>query len=78
MAQTHARWVVKCAFFLLVSLVVGRSLGGEETYISHDFARKVAVLITGESNIEPLYDAYFYMDFAIVLLEQMFENLSLP
>lgn len=78
MAQTHARWVVKCAFFLLVSLVVGRSLGGEETYISQDFARKVAVLITGESNIEPLYDAYFYMDFAIVLLEQMFENLSLP
>jgi hypothetical protein len=78
MAQTHARWVVKCAFFLLVSLVVGRSLGGEETYISQDFARKVAVLITGESNIKTLYDAYFYMDFAIVLLEQMFENLSLP
>lgn len=48
-------------------LVVGRSLGGAETYISQNFARKVAIFINGESNIETLYDAYFYIDFVIVV-----------
>ncbi|HBZ14943.1 MAG TPA: hypothetical protein DEO73_04185 [Pantoea sp.] len=48
-------------------LVVGRSLGGAETYISQYFARKVAVFISGASNIETLYDAYFYIDFVIVV-----------
>lgn len=67
MAQTLARRAAKCVFFILIMLVVGRSLGGAETYISQDFARKVAVLISGESNIETLYDAYFYIDFVIVV-----------
>ncbi|WP_343550858.1 hypothetical protein [Pantoea sp.] len=67
MAQTLARRAAKCVFFLLITLVVGRSIGGAETYISQDFARKVAVLISGESNIETLYDAYFYIDFVIVV-----------
>jgi hypothetical protein len=48
-------------------LGVGRSLGGAETYISQELARKVAVFISGESNIETLYDAYFYIDFVIVV-----------
>jgi len=67
MAQTLARRAAKCVFFILIMLVVGRSLGGAETYISQDFARKVAVLISGESNIETLYDAYFYLDVVIVV-----------
>ncbi len=67
MAQTLARRTAKCVFFILITLVVGRSLGGAETYISQDFARKVAVFISGESNIETLYDAYFYIDVVIVV-----------
>lgn len=67
MAQTLARRAAKCLFFILITLVVGRSLGDSETYISQDFARKVAVFISGESNIETLYDAYFYIDFVIVV-----------
>ncbi|MCX0497737.1 hypothetical protein [Erwinia billingiae] len=67
MAQTLARRAAKCVFFILITLVVGRSLGGAETFISQDFARKVAVFISGESNIETLYDAYFYIDFVIVV-----------
>lgn len=67
MAQTLARRAAKSVFFILITLVVGRSLGGAETYISQDFAPKVAVLISGESNIETLYDAYFYMDVVIVV-----------
>jgi len=67
MAQIYARRAAKCVFFLLIMLVIGRSLGGAETYISQDFARKVAVFISGESNIETLYDAYFYIDFIIVV-----------
>lgn len=38
-----------------------------EIYISQDFARKVAVFISGESNIETLYDAYFYMDVVVMV-----------
>ncbi len=67
MAQTLARRAAKCVFFILITLAVGRSLGGADTYISQDFARKVAVFINGESNIETLYDAYFYIDFVIVV-----------
>jgi preprotein translocase subunit SecG len=67
MAQTLARRTAKRVFFLLIILVVGKSLGGAETYISQDFARKVAVFISGKSNIETLYDAYFYIDFVIVV-----------
>lgn len=67
MAQTLARRAAKCVFFILITLVVGRSLGGADTYISQDFARKIAVFINGESNIETLYDAYFYIDFVIVV-----------
>lgn len=67
MAQTLARRAAKCVFFILIMLVVGRSLGGAETYISQDYARKVAVFISGESNIETLYDAYFYLDVVIVV-----------
>lgn len=67
MAQTLARRAAKCGFFILITLVVGRSLGGAEKFISQDFARKVAVFISGESNIETLYDAYFYIDFVIVV-----------
>ncbi len=67
MAQTLVRRTAKCVFFILITLVVGRSLGGAETYISQDFARKVAVFISGESNIETLYDAYFYIDVVIVV-----------
>ena len=67
MAQTLARRVAKCVFFILITLAVGRSLGGAETYISQNFARKVAVFISGESNIETLYDAYFYIDVVIVV-----------
>lgn len=67
MAQTLVRSAAKCVLFILIMLVVGRSLGGAETYISQDFARKVAVFISGESNIETLYDAYFYIDFVIVV-----------
>ncbi|XXN62679.1 hypothetical protein ACRQ84_11855 [Enterobacter ludwigii] len=67
MAQTLARRAAKCVFFILITLAVGRSLGGAETYISQDYARKVAVFISGESNIETLYDAYFYLDVVIVV-----------
>jgi hypothetical protein len=67
MAQTLARRAAKCVFFLLIMLGVGRSLGGAETYISQELARKVVVFISGESNIETLYDAYFYIDFVIVV-----------
>lgn len=67
MAQTLARRSAKCVLFLLILLVVGKSLGGAEIYISQDFARKVAVFISGESNIETLYDAYFYMDVVVMV-----------
>lgn len=67
MTQTLARRAAKCVFFLVITLVVGRSLGSAETYISQDFARKVAVFISGESNIETLYDANFYIDVVIVV-----------
>ncbi len=67
MAQIVARRTTKCVFFILITLVVSRSLGGAETYVSQDFARKVAIFINDESNIETLYDAYFYIGFVIVL-----------
>ena len=67
MAQILARRTAKCVFFILITLFVGRSLGGAETYVSQDFARKVAIFISGKSNIETLYDAYFYIGFVIVM-----------
>lgn len=67
MVLNLARRAAKLFFFLLIMVVTGRTLGGGDKYINVEYARKVAVLINGESNIESIYDAFFYIDFSIVI-----------
>lgn len=59
----------KFIFFVLLSLVIGRTLGNPELWINHTFADSVAGFIYGEGNVnaETIYDTYFYLSFIFVL-----------
>lgn len=58
--------LLKTAGFLLISFIVGRSLGNPEIYINHDVAAKICDFIYGDVNAETMYDIYFYIDIVTV------------
>jgi len=62
-----ARKATKIIFFIMIMLVVGRTLGDPESYVDHELAKKIAQLIGGDINSESLYDAYFHIDFFTVI-----------
>ncbi|EOS93909.1 hypothetical protein ETR_16587 [Erwinia tracheiphila PSU-1] len=47
---------------------VARILSDPEIYINHTLASRLALLISGDVNAESIYDAYFYIDVASVLI----------
>ncbi|RKJ86131.1 hypothetical protein D7S44_15800 [Pantoea piersonii] len=49
-------------------MTTGRTLSNPDSFISHDFACKLDLVISGDINAESLDDAYFYTDVVIVTL----------
>lgn len=60
-----ARKSGKVAFFLLILLCVGRTMGEPYNWISYDFVLKIGNLLYGPGEIgaEAIDDTYFYMSF---------------
>lgn len=60
---TLVRRVSKVALYLLLSLLVGRTLGSPEVWLDHDFAVWIGHVIygAGEIGADNFYDLYFYI-----------------
>lgn len=68
MARSVSRKGAKLIFFILIFLVVGKCMVNPYIYINHGLASKLAQLFSGDVNAELLYDAYFYIDIASVIV----------
>ena len=67
MARSVIRKGTKLIFFILIFLVVSKSMVNPYIYINHGLASKLAQLFSGDVNAESLYDAYFYIDVISVI-----------
>ena len=56
----------KTVWFLLISLMVGRTLGSAESYLDHDFVSSICGFIYGDVNAEIIYETYTNIDILIV------------
>jgi hypothetical protein len=63
--------IFKTAWFLLISLLTGRSLGPAEMYINHDVASSVCYFIYDDVNAETMYETYTNIDILTVLIISM-------
>ncbi|WP_312074026.1 hypothetical protein [Atlantibacter sp.] len=68
MAQTLARRIAKIIFYILLSLVIARTLGAPENWISDNFYSWLGHLIygSGEIGADNYYDLYFYVSIITV------------
>jgi len=66
-ARSVIRKGTKLIFFILIFLVVSKSMVNPYIYINHGLASKLAQLFSGDVNAESLYDAYFYIDVISVI-----------
>ncbi|EPN6134626.1 hypothetical protein [Enterobacter asburiae] len=57
----------KTAWFICISIIVGRTLGLAERYLDHDIASSICDFIYGDVNAETIYDTYTNIDILIVL-----------
>lgn len=63
------KWCIrlfKTIGFLLISLMVGRTLEPAEFYLNHDVASSICDFMCGDVNAETLYDTYTYIDILTV------------
>ncbi|GAA3614172.1 hypothetical protein [Gibbsiella quercinecans] len=60
---TLVRRISKVTLYLLLSLVVARSLGNPEVWFDHDLAVRIGHMIygAGEIGADNFYDLYFYI-----------------
>ena len=65
MAQIVARKLAKVVCFLLILLVIGRSLGDPYLWVNHDFGYWVVHLFYGDNDAgaENIEDVFFYIAF---------------
>ena len=63
MAQTLARRIVKVLFYIVLSLIIARTLGTPENWLSENFYSWLGHLIYGPGEIgaDNYYDLYFYV-----------------
>ncbi|MCR1553256.1 MAG: hypothetical protein NQ098_14280 [Enterobacter cloacae] len=64
------KWFIrlfKTASFLLISLMVGRTLGPAEIYLDHDVVSSLCDFIYGDVNAETMYETYTNIDILTVL-----------
>ncbi|MCK7356075.1 hypothetical protein L8O13_02500 [Enterobacter roggenkampii] len=59
--------LLKTAWFLCISILVGRTLGPAERYLNHDVVSSLCDFIYGDVNAETIYDTYTNIDILIVL-----------
>lgn len=59
--------LLKTAWFLCISILVGRTLGPAERYLDHDVVSSLCDFIYGDVNAETIYDTYTNIDILIVL-----------
>lgn len=67
MARRLVHSITKIIIFALIMGVVMLSVKVPDEYISHNLIKKLALFISGDVNCESIYDAYFYIDFFIVI-----------
>jgi len=65
MARIVARRLAKVVYFLLILLVVGRSLGDPYLWVNHDLGYWVVHLFYGDNDagVENIEDVFFYIAF---------------
>lgn len=68
MARKLVHNITKIIIFAFIMGVVMLSVKVPEEYISHNLVKKLALFISGDVNSESMYDAYFYVDLATVIL----------
>lgn len=68
MVRTIALKISKLIFFIVIFLVVGKCMANPYLYINHAIASGLAQFLSGDVNAESLYDAYFYIDMASVIV----------
>ncbi len=59
--------LLKTVWFLLISLMVGHSLGPVSMYISRETASDICDFIYGDVNAETMYETYTNIDVLTVL-----------
>lgn len=68
MVRTIALKISKLIFFIVIFLVVGKCMQDPYIYINHNIAKSLAQFLSDDVNAESLYDAYFYLDVASVIV----------
>lgn len=68
MVRTIALKIAKMIFFIVIFLLIGKCMPDPYIYINHDIAKSLAQFLSGDVNAESLYDAYFYLDVASVIV----------
>jgi len=68
MVRTIALKIAKLIFFIVIFLVVGKCMQDPYIYINHNIAKSLAQFLSNDVNAESLYDAYFYLDVASVMV----------
>ncbi|MDR3430514.1 MAG: DUF2778 domain-containing protein [Rouxiella aceris] len=63
------RRLLKTLFFILILIIVRRSLGDPFFWVNQDVAYEIAGFLHGIENVnaETIYDTYFYIDFISVI-----------
>lgn len=61
------RRVSKLIYFTMLLFVTGHILPAPEAYINYTAASRLALIILDDENAESMYDAYSYIDWAIML-----------
>ncbi|EOE3283852.1 hypothetical protein ACYJGC_003901 [Klebsiella pneumoniae] len=62
-----ARKISKIIYFILLFLVLGRTLPRPEIYFDYDIARDVCHFLFGSVNADTMYDTFFYISLIIVI-----------
>lgn len=61
--KTLARNISKFAYYILLSLLIGRTLGSPEIWFKYELASRIGHMIYGPGEIgaDNFYDLYFYI-----------------
>lgn len=61
--QVLARRFLKIAYYIVVSLIIARTLGNPEVWLSDDLADQIGHILygSGEIGADNFYDLYFYV-----------------
>lgn len=76
--STLARRVSKVVFYILLSVIVGRTMGNPDIWMNQDFIQRLGHAIYGAGKIgaDNMYDLYFYISvitvFSITTLVYIF------